>query len=87
MAKNKRYRPPKVAITEAMLLAANSALERIQANEDVTAEEVGDATMVSEIFMAMWNAYWCEIHDVAEHKNKAPAIVMPRSNLILPGSN
>ena len=87
MAENKRSRPPKVAITEAMLLAANTALDNIQGREDVMGEEVGDATMVSEIFVAMWDAYWCEIHDTAVRKSKAPAIVMPKSSLILPKTN
>jgi len=84
---NKRYRPPKVAITTAMLMAANTVLERIEEIEEVTGNPVGDATMVAKIFTAMWDAYWCEIHATAEKKHATPAIVMSKSTLVLPRTN
>lgn len=79
---NKRFRAPKMVVTQGMMDAGVKLFEFMAAD----AENHTDQALVGGIFTEMWRVYWEEMHAVAAKKTRgSPVVVLePKSGLILP---
>lgn len=85
---NHRIRPPKLAISRAMIEAGKKKLDELTALDPGLDEEFGinDDLLVAEVFLACWNVYWNDISEVQRKKDAgSPIIQFPgASKLIMP---
>lgn len=80
---NHKIRPPKLAITPAMLVAGKEKLDTLTAEDNPEADLINDDILCAEIFLAMWNTYWEQVMMVQKSKDSPSNIlIMPKRELI-----
>jgi hypothetical protein len=78
---SKEWKPPKVAITRAMVESGKLVLEAMTSGEN---DNHSDDELVANIFYCMWETYWREVIEVKKKKTPSAILAVPKPSLVIP---